>query len=218
MSAKDEVVKIITEMAGSYTPYQIFCDWVKMSAISIQNVCCMFHDSAWKKREQDYIDIMAKYDLKQQLMFSKMLNLLEEEFSQNIDDVLGEIFMAAGCGNKQTGQFFTPFILSKLTSRITIPENVSEDKPLFMNEPSVGAGGMIIATAKLLYEKNINYQRCMKVVANDLDWNAVYMAYLQFSLLGIDAEIMQGDTLELKLATCPKDRILRTPRRMGALI
>ena len=214
----DELVKTIKDMSGSYTPYQIFCDWVKMSAISVQNACCIIHDNVWNKREQEYKDIMIKYDYQQQQMFSKMLFWLEEELSQNMTDVLGNIFMAADCGNKQTMQFFSPSFISSITTGIAIPEDVSREKPLLINEPSVGSGGMIIAIAKELYERGINYQDCMKVFANDLDWNGVYMSYLQFSLLGIDAKIVQKDTLEPKLSLCPKERVLYTPKKMGVLI
>ena len=67
-------------------------------------------------------------------------------------------------------------------------------------------------------EKGINYQRKMDVVAQDLDWKGVYMCYLQLSLLGIKATVVQGDTLaEPYSKGYPPDRVLHTPAKMGVL-
>lgn len=47
MNAEDEIVQLIEGMAGKYSPYVIFADWVKMYAIAIQNACSM-QDKAWQ--------------------------------------------------------------------------------------------------------------------------------------------------------------------------
>lgn len=51
---------------------------------------------------------------------------------------------------------------------------------------------MIIAFAKAMAEQGIDYGKCLKVVAQDLDWKGVYMTFVQVSLLGIDAVVVQG--------------------------
>lgn len=217
---KKEIVKSIQKMSGKYAPDMIFTDWVQCCAIAIQNSVCMIHDSVWKNREEQYMNTINKYNIEERKEFVNMLNLLVGAFEENISDILGEIYMESGCGSKQTGQFFTPFHLSKLTAELNLV-NVSEKNKLDINEPSVGGGGMIIATVLVLKEKGINYQRCMRVTAQDLDWRSVYMAYVQFSLLGIDAEVVQGDTLSepyIQGKQYPKERIFRTPNRMGVLL
>ena len=79
---------------------------------------------------------------------------------------------------------------------------------------------MIIALAKVLKDRGINYQRCMDVVAQDLDWNGVYMTYVQLSILGIKATVVQGDTLAnpYKDGLYHPERIFRTPGKMGLII
>ena len=70
-------------------------------------------------------------------------------------------------------------------------------------------------------EMGIDYQRKMKVICQDLDWLAVYMTYIQISLLGIDGIVAQGDTLTDPYNPGRKfdeRRILRTPRNTGALL
>lgn len=219
--AKKEIADIIMQMSGRYAPYNIFSDWIQMSAISIQNACCLIHNKIWQDREQAYIDIARKYTDKEMEQFGKMFVLLGEALTANMSDVLGEIYMETGMGSKYTGQFFTPFHLSELCARVGInPEQLQGDNRISLTEPSCGGGGMIIAACKVLMDYGINYQRRLEVVAQDLDWKGVYMTYLQLSLIGCNAIVVQGDTLQepYDVRKTPKDRIMRTPMNMGALI
>ena len=79
---------------------------------------------------------------------------------------------------------------------------------------------MLIALCKILKERGINYQRKLEITAQDLDWNGVYMTYVQLSLLGAKATVVQGDTLcePYVQGVTPGYRILRTPMKTGALI
>lgn len=212
-----EIVKNIQDMSGTYTPYVIFSDWVKMCALAIQNGCQVIHDEVWRKRESQYVETMRKYNEKDQRTLCIMYGMLVELFESELKDYLGQIFMESGCGSKHTGQFFTPFHVSYLTAKVGMPDDISEDNKLYLNEPSCGGGGMIIATAKVLKERNIDYQKCMDVHANDLDWNGVYMTYVQLSILGIKATVTQGDSLQTR---CDIDRskVFYTPKKMGMII
>ena len=151
-------------------------------------------------------------------IFSEMFLMLEIALEKNITDALGEIYMQANLGSKQTGQFFTPFHVSLLTAATAIPKEIEE--PLVINEPSAGAGGMILATAKILKDRGYNPQKYMKVVAQDLDWKGVYMTYVQLSLLGIKAIVVQGDTLcePFDEKKYPKERVLYTPAQKGLIL
>lgn len=220
MSAEKEIVRMIQGLAGKYSPDMVFADWVEMSAISIQNACCILKTNTWKKREAQYMAIVKKYEPEEIRKMGEMLNLLVIALEEEMTDWLGKIYMESECGSKQTGQFFTPFHLSNLTAKLSIPMDISLENKLVMNEPSVGGGGMIIAAAKTLKERGLNYQKCMVVTAQDLDWRAVYMAYVQFSLLGINAEVVQGNTLSEPYVRgmYPEECVFKTPTRMGMLI
>ena len=221
MNAEDEIVQLIEGMAGKYSPYVIFADWVKMYAIAIQNACSM-QDKAWQARESQYMDVSRKYDHKEMSTFCQMNALLVDAFEREISDYLGKIYMSLGAGNKRAGQFFTPFHVSLMTARIgmaDIDKEWIEENGIKLNEPSVGGGGMVLATAQVIQDKGANYQKCLDVVAQDLDWNGVYMTYVQLSLTGIKAKVIQGNTLEeSEVNAYPRERTLRTPARMGALL
>lgn len=213
-----DLQKAILSMSGRYTAYEIFMDWIQCSALAIQNSLCQIHDKLWRSREEDYKRIMNKYSVEEQNRFPEMLAWLVEELEDNPRDVLGEVFMRSGMGSDAGGQFFTPFSISQMMAELSVapPE---EGEKVRLNEPSCGSGGSIIAAALSLKEKGVNYQKCMKVVAQDLDWRCVYMCYVQLSYLGIDAVCVQGDTLlDPYHKGYPKGRTLRTPANMGALL
>lgn len=216
---KKQIVDTIQQISGKYNPYQIFRDWCEMYAIAIQNSCVLRHDVVWQNREDIYNSLWNKYDEYEHDAFGKMTALYAMALEDETCDLLGEIFMESGAGSASAGQFFTPFHVSEMVAKIGASESILKEEKIHMTEPSIGSGGMVIATAKYLKEKGINYQKRLKVVGQDLDWLAVYMSYIQLSLLGIDAVIIQGDTLSepyVKGKTEPR-RILRTPRNTGAI-
>lgn len=216
-----EIAQRILQMSGRYSPYNIFSDWVQMSAIAVQNRVCMIHDKAWNEREQTYIDIARKYTSEEHQKFAEMFVLLGEALEEDMSDVLGRIYMSTEMGNKHTGQFFTPFHVSEMCARLGVDlDNLPDSGPVFINEPSCGSGGMLIAACKVLHEAGFDFQRRLEIVAQDLDWKGVYMTYLQLSLIGARAIVVQGDTLAAPFDPEKTERqhILRTPAKMGALL
>ena len=221
-NAKQEIIKKIQSISGRYSPYNIFSDWIECSALAIQNACTMPHTDLWEAREKEYLDVMNRYNRDERFALRELFFLLVDALEEEMTDVLGEVYMAADLGSKSTGQFFTPFHLSELCAKMALPhweKEYSEHGTISLNEPSCGGGGMIIAAAKVMRDAGINPQRALNVVAQDLDWKGVYMTYLQLSLLGIRAKVVQGDTLaDPYRAGYPPERILRTPRDMGVLL
>lgn len=222
MNHKKEIVDTLQHMSGKYSTYEIFSDWIKCCALAISNQSDLFRDNEiWESREQEYLATIQKYTAEEAQEFTWMLAELAFALEDEITDVLGEVYMAAGMGNKSTGQFFTPYHLSEALAGVAIPADISPAKPLVLDEPSTGGGGMIIAAAEILRKRGLNHQKCMKVVAQDLDWKGVYMTYLQLSLLGIKAIVVQGNTLSepfTDLRSYPKERVLLTPAQKGMLI
>lgn len=220
-----EIIDEINDISGAHSSYEVFSDWIRCCSLSICNACHIVHNEVWNQREKDYVDTIGRYPDGTEYRFAGMLCKLADLLSEKMTDALGEIYMEADMGSKVTGQFFTPFHISEMTAKIALQESITSFNDGMMqliplSEPSVGGGGMIIAAAKVLKDNGINYQKYLDVVAQDLDWKSVYMTYLQCSLLGIKATVVQGDTLtepyDLK-RTEPR-RIMRTPAKMGALI
>lgn len=222
--AKGEIVKRIQRMSGSQSPYNIFSDWIECFALSIANTCMMIHGSVWQEREKRYLQIINKYSKDERTQLAEMCGLLTAAYEDGdnfrFGDILGEIYMESGSGNKHTGQFFTPYHVSLVTAEMSVPADYNGEKPIKINEPSCGSGGMIVASAEVLHRRGVNFQRCMRAEAQDLDWKAVYMCYVQLSLLGINAVVVQGDTLAEPYTggNYPQRRVFRTPNNMGLLL
>lgn len=222
---RKEIIKLINSMSGRYSGFEIFSDWIRCLAISIQNSVHFFHDSVWEERERLYLDTMNRYSKEEQRKLCEMSAFLIGAMDDGLDDILGKIYMEAGMGSKTTGQFFTPFNVSMLTAEMSLNEQIARYKDgeidkITVLEPSCGGGGMIIAAAKVLEKAGINYQTVMDVVAQDMDWKGVYMTYVQLSLYGISATCVQGDTLSDPYIPGKTERshIMITPRKAGALI
>lgn len=222
MDCEKYIVDSITSMAGEHTPYQIFTDWVHIQAISIQNACKMIIDRIYVNRELEFKTITEKYSINEFQILSNMHGALAEILSEDMRDVLGDIYMKAECANKGTGQFFTPYYISYMTAKATYEDTIKymrNENQIKIMEPSSGSGGMIIAIAQLMKENKINYQKKLFTIAQDLDWNGVYMTYVQLSLLGIKALVVQGDSLSEPYNNYYNEtRVFRTPAQMGALI
>lgn len=212
-----ELQKAVLSMAGRYSAYEIFTDWIEVSALAMANSTCIIQNKHWQTREEKYKTIMNKYTHEEQIKFCEMLAWFVEDIEENPRDVLGEAFMRGGMGADAAGQFFTPVNISLMMAEVNVQEYTDGDMKVL--EPSCGSGGGIIAMAVALQKKGINYQNVLKVVAQDLDWRCVYMCYLQLSYMGIDAICVQGDTLlDPYREGYPPARVLRTPKNMGVLL
>ena len=221
MDKKEQIINSIKNISGGHSAYEVFTDWVTAAAIGISNTLSIFHDDIWKSREDQYLSIVKKYGEDNIIKFCEMTALLAEILEDGPDDVLGYIYMHLGIGSKAAGQFFTPFHISELTSYLAIDteELKKDDSVIVMNEPSCGGGGMILAAAKALNDAGIDYQRRLDVIAQDLDWKAIYMCYVQMSLLGIKAKCIQGDSLsDPDVRKVDRSRCLLTPAYIGVLI
>lgn len=215
---KNFIASSINKMSGRNSTYQIFTDWVKMTAIAISNATDMFPGEIYRQREEEYLSIAKRYEEKEIVLLGQMTGALALSLEEKMGDVLGEVYMMAGCGSKSTGQFFTPYHVAYLNARLAWENRLkqeSQKEVIEVNEPSVGGGGMIIAIAQVLKEENIDYQKRLHVTAKDLDWNGVYMTYVQLSLLGIKARVEQGDSLANTAAR--QQNVLLTPAEKGML-
>lgn len=187
MNAVNRILESFNEFDGSRNRHSLFCDWVKFMAISISNQVWF----SWE-REEEYRQLARTYDAESMSRLSDMMGMLWEAFDTEINDYLGQIYMEGNMGNKSTGQFFTPFHLAELVAMMQ--PNDPEQK-VIVNEPACGGGGMVLAKAKAIQAAGGNYQDTIKVIAQDLDWTGVYMTYTQLSMAGINAVVIQGDTL-----------------------
>lgn len=203
--AKKEFVKTVMNMSGKYSTSQVFRDFVTIAALSLQNASGSFiqKEADFEERENTVKTTLALYTQEEQEKLARLLYLVTMALEDKFGDFLGECFGLLEVNNKNVGQFFTPYCVSKLCARCIFDKaeaerTIKEKGYIGMTEPACGSGGMIMAYMDVLKTNGINYQKDCLVMANDIDQRCSYMTYIQLSLIGVPAIVTVGDTLTLK--------------------
>ncbi len=197
--SQKSVVKLIDSLCGRYSRWEVWQDFIIMSAISISNVVDGSHRDS---REKQYLDRAAKYSEKELETFAQMFAEVTNAMEQNPDqDFLGELFMALDLGNEWKGQFFTPYDVCRLMASMTynndLKQQITQKGWVSVSDPACGAGALLIAFANECRRPGheINYQTSVLFVAQDVDFLAGCMCYIQLSLMGCPGYVVIDDTL-----------------------
>ena len=181
----------------------VFNDFLTLS-------CCSLAQTVYRSDnlEQRYLNIIKTYTKEQAEEFSKLLAFLVLGLEQDSQDFLGQVYMSLNLGSQANGQYFTPYSVCKFMAEINFAEieSFQSNQLITLSEPCCGSGALIIAFAQTLREHNINYQQNLFVEAIDISEMCFKMTYIQLSLLGIPAKVVQGDSLSLKF-----QQVLYTP-------
>lgn len=197
-----ELVKALRSVSCSHAIYEVFQDWLAVSAIAISNAVDWRQQ---KRREEVYMEIIQKYTKPEQEKLAEaftqlVLALQHEQSMHGPTDILGQVFHALELHSKYKGQFFTPPHVCELMGMMTLngdnlTQTIEKKGYITVCEPCIGSGGMILGAAKAMANQKLNYQTQMLVTGIDIDIKCVQMAYLQLSLLGIPAVIIHGNSL-----------------------
>ncbi|MEH7904027.1 N-6 DNA methylase [Rhizobium laguerreae] len=195
------IVKLFESCRYRHDIYTVFSDWCECAAISLSNAMDLRQR---EKREARYMEIIGRYERNVVETFPKIMGEVVMALEAGPQDVLGATFHELELHNTARGQFFTPYELCRMMAKITVgsaedlQKHIDRRGYITAQEPAVGAGATIIALAEALKDAGINYQQHLHVVAVDIDPRAVHMAYIQFSLMHIPAQVIVGDTLRLE--------------------
>ena len=193
-----ELEKLYNRMCGKHSRYEVWQDAVWIIACSISNAVDKRY---FDQREAQYMRIIQKYDEKELDAFPDFFTNIVLGMEENPDcDFLGELYMGLNLGNDHAGQFFTPYHMCSLMSRITIDEGLSREKIedhgyISINDCACGAGATLIAAANHLRSVGINYQQQALFIAQDIDATVALMCYIQLSLLGCAGYVKIGNAL-----------------------
>ena len=213
--------KLMEGLSDRHSRWTVWTDFVTMSAISISNTVDTVHR---EEREKMYLACAEKYSEKEMSVFPKLLFEVIAELDRNPNqDFLGELFMALDLGNEWKGQFFTPYsvclAMSAMTFAEDVKERISKQGWISVSDPACGAGALLVAFANECLEHHINYQTDVLFVAQDIDFIAGCMCYIQLSLLGCPGYVVVDDSLcrpttshdSRGLIPCERDTIWYTP-------
>lgn len=195
---KKEFCTLMDQFAFRYSRWQVWNDFLSLSAISLANV---IPTPEKEEREEKYHAILSGYREEEREIFPQMLHLVVLALSDNPEqDFLGSLYHHLELHQEQKGQFFTPYHICEFMSEIQFTDSeademLKERRYISVNDPACGAGAMLIAFANVARKHGINYQKHVLFVAQDIDRTAAMMCYIQMSLLGCLAVVVIGDSL-----------------------
>lgn len=206
-----EFEKAIRAISRRWHVWQVFSDFCEMAAIAISNALRM--DDELERR---YMDIVGRYNHEEAAALAHLLGIVTMALDDEPQDFLGEMFMQMELSDHWRGQFFTPYDLCRMMASLLIDDatiaKLGGGGFVTMNEPSCGAGAMVIAKAQALLDRGVNYQQALHVTAVDVDPTAAHMTYIQLSLLHVPAYVVIGNTLTLE-----EGRVFVTPAHVMGL-
>ena len=195
-SFRKEFMNVLGKFNQSKNPSEIWRDFIVLSACCISNSIM----GADNEREKLYLRIIKRYSESDSNLFPKLLAILVLALEENPEqDFLGEIFQSElKMGNVRTGQFFTPYNISRFIAEVecgNIESEIEKAGYISANDPTCGSGGMLIAFANAAKNRGINYQQSVLFVAQDIDFVVAMMCYIQLSLLGCAGYVIVGNSL-----------------------
>lgn len=189
-------IKKFDSICGRHNRWSVWADFVTLTAIEFSNAVDKSHA---EERGKMYRNISGKYNEKELRVMADMLMDVVNGMEENPDqDFLGELYMCLELGNDHAGQFFTPYDVCKAMTKIATPDikcEVSKRGWMAANDPACGAGATLVAFANECREQGVNFQTSVLFVAQDIDYTAGLMCYIQLSLMGCAGYICIANTL-----------------------
>ncbi len=189
-----KTLETISARRGSAS--RIFADFVRLAACSLAPRVTVDGRSV-SVREAEYMETIGRYDAREASLFQDAFHqFIEQAEREDHRDVLGRTYIewAANCDKKARGEFYTPPEVSELLATMTIdaPTVIAEGRAIRICEPACGAGGMILATAKLFAPDHWHLPR---FTAIDINPTACDMAFINTTLWSVPCEVICGNAL-----------------------
>lgn len=202
--SQTEFAKEFRPLGERHSSWQVWADFVALSAISIFMPFGVPGDEKHQQREKEYMSIVKRYSPAEiqvfPRLFAMMVEALEDEPEQ---DFLGEMFMLLDLGNHWKGQFFTPYTICRLMAEISLQdarERIDAKGWVGICDCCCGAGALLIAARNYMHFANPpighlpGHQQTL-FVCQDVDRTAALMCYIQLSLLGCAGYVVIGNAL-----------------------
>lgn len=197
---REAFLKTFSGLTRAHHDWSVWSDFVTMLSCAISN---SLDKANYEKREALYLRIIKGYDKQEQKLFPELaahtVLALEENPEQ---DFLGSLFMELNLGDHWKQQIFTPYSVCQLMAEIAtnnISERVKSDGFISVNDCACGAGATLIAAInearRQLEKEHLNFQNHVLVTAQDIDFTAAMMCYIQLSLLGVAGYVKVGNSL-----------------------
>lgn len=208
--AADQVKRFLATIEGfryQHNIYEVFRDWTELAAAEVHQL--PYHAGIWERDadfervEADYMNTAKKYQKEELDRFGELLGITRLALATEHQDFLGQCYMRLEISNDRAGQFFTPYDVSLLLARMNLDgaqQMIDDNGGWFtLLEPACGSGGMVVAAAQVLAEKQIHRSTAMYFEAVDIDRLCANMTYIQTGLLGLTGVVWHGNSLSMQM-------------------
>jgi hypothetical protein len=200
-----DFTKTFETLCYGHNKGSVFADFVEIAALTTHQAA--YHagvlpkDETFERIEQSYLDAIKRYDKAEIEQIVMLYATASMGVMENRADFLGAAYMNLEISNDRSGQFFTPPAVSRMMAEIAftgMEDHIKEKGYVTVDEPAVGAGGMLIEAANAIQRLGFDPRMTMYFRATDIDRTCFNMAYFQLSMLDLSGEVVHGNTLSLE--------------------
>ena len=198
--ARKEFMQIFRQLTYRWRSWDIWTDFVTMTACTISNAVDQTH---YDEREKLYLRTINKYNKEEQQLFPELFANIVMALEENPEqDFLGDIYNELELNSKEHQQVFTPYHVAHLMADIAVDDFEKEIKNqgyITVHDSCCGSGVTLIAAVNVAKEKlaktDLNFQNHILVTGQDIDCVVAMMCYIQISLLGIAGYFKVGNSI-----------------------
>lgn len=160
-----EFLRIFRHLSECHPPWSVWRDFIFVSAVAISNRVDK-RPGVWHKRENEYLRTIRRYNRNERNDIPTLLAYTSKALMDNpAQDFLGKLFMELELSNHWKGQFFTPYSVADLMTRLTVGDgkNLKAEAErhgyITVNDPTCGSGVMLIAFANRCRELGVDRRK-----------------------------------------------------------
>lgn len=198
-------IKIVDSFGNHLSWRDKFNDFLEAAFCAIAKLTAPSEEAA-DALEERYMAVIRRYepDTDAVMRFSELLAITRMALYENPHDYLGSIYMKAEVNNRHNGQYFTPWPIAKLLTKVnfdaeTVKKIIATGRPITVMDTAAGSGVMILAFADSMRSSGFDPSRHLFATTVDIDPSCVKMSFLQFAMADIPACCIVGDSLTLKV-------------------
>ena len=199
----EEFIRMVEKLSGRYSPLQVFQDACRMMALAIHSALLCFDPAAKERAEREYHELVEKHGKENEAAFAQLFSAVAQKLEETRTDFLGEVMTRMGATNKSTSQFLTPRNIAHMMGMVTFEgKKPVPGEIVNLSDPCCGAGVLLIEGANAFIDAG-GRQGDILIRAEDLDYNAFNICFVQLSLLGFPAIVTRMDSLSREIFEGP---------------
>lgn len=193
-------IRILDGFERSHSRSDHFADFLELACCAVRKTTMPPGPEA-DAIEDRYMAIVRRHRADDIRAMPELLAILHLAVAEGGCDFLGSVAGELGVLDGRSGQFFTPFEVSRMMAQSVLhdaPSIIEAQGFVTIDEPACGAGAMVIAAADVLAMAGHDPMQSMYVEATDISLLAFHMAYLQISARGIPALVRRANSISLE--------------------